>query len=160
MLGFLECIGNERVRPVLQKYRLLPLEPTQWYPLQVWADVMRELSGSTMDLVSIGMKMMDVAPWPSGFEKLPFIEILQHINLAYQANHQGDVGGYLVEVVDEHHAIIDVQVPYPDDLVYGAYWQICKKFLPAGTYFTVHFDDAAPLRKEGGQVTKIHLTWK
>ncbi|HEX2619775.1 MAG TPA: hypothetical protein VHL11_06500 [Phototrophicaceae bacterium] len=159
MMGFLECIMADSVLPILQRYHLDKIEPNNWYPFASYLQMMQEVT-STDDLVSVGMAMMNNVPWPPEVYQLPFVDVLKSINDIYKLQHRGDVGeGYIMDFVDDHHVIITIANPYPDDLIYGCYWQISKKFLPKGTEFEVYYDTAAPLRKEGGEVTKIHIVW-
>ncbi len=159
MMGFLECIQADSVLPVLKRHGLDRITPDDWYPFSEYLAVMQELT-STQDLVSIGMSMMDHVPWPPEMYQLPFVEVLKNISAIYRLQHRGDVGqGYLMDFIDDHHVVITICNPYPDDLVYGCYWQIARKFLPKGTRFTVFYDTDEPIRKDGGDLTRIHITW-
>lgn len=159
MLGFITCLRKDSILPLLEKHGLTDINPEAWYPLSRWLNVLREIRNSTYDLVSIGMSIIDNAPFPESFATMPFQDILAAIDVNYRSHHQGDVGTYDMQFLDDHHAVVEVNIPYPDDLVYGSYWQLCRKFLPPGTQFAVAYDTSEPIRKEGGSITRIHITW-
>ncbi|NDJ54887.1 MAG: hypothetical protein GYB68_17590 [Chloroflexi bacterium] len=162
MLGLIKCLNHENIQPVLAAHNLETIDPTEWYPMQTWMSVLRDIdeqSSGMLDLVSVGMAMMDQINWPPEFYQKDFMHILLHMNDAYQMNHRGDVGGYLSEVVDDHYVIVDVNVPYPDNLVYGAYYAKCRRFLPEGSSFDLRFDEDQPIRSQGGVVTLLHVRW-
>jgi len=159
MMGFIQCTMADSVLPALEHHHLDKIQPDGWYSFPEYLEVMRELS-YTEDLVSVGISMMDHVPWPPETYQMSFPDVLRSINAVYGFQHRGDVGqGYLMEFQGERHVVITIANPYPDDLVYGCYWEIAKKFLPKGTKFKVYYDNAAPLRKEGGEETKIHIMW-
>lgn len=165
VLGYLECINRENVLPFLQQRGLDNIDPQKWYPLQDWLDVLNDLEnqsggGAMMDFVSIGMKIAELAQFPPEFDQLPFDELLAVNDRAYQMQHRnGDAGYQTTEKISEGHVTITLKTPYPDDLAYGVVWGECKRFLPAGTNFTVFYDESAPRHDDGGDVTVIHIKW-
>jgi hypothetical protein len=164
MLAFVQCVNQAEIMPYLEKHGLATIIPDKWYPLQSWLDVLRDLSsdrgGNAMfDLVSIGMKLVDTSVSPPGAEQIPFDEALGMVNAVNRLNHRnGDIGEYIIERVGDQHVQVIARVPYPDDFLYGMFYGGTRRFLPPGTRFTVHYDDA-PRRSQGGETTILHIEW-
>lgn len=162
LMAFINCVQHESIAPILDKHNLANIEAENWYPLQAWLDVLSDISeqGSAMfDFVSIGMAISESAVLPPEVDQLPFEVFILGLNDAYQMQHRnGDVGSIEVEKVEDRHVKITVQVPYPDDLEYGAAYGFARRFL-GGTHFTVKYDKDQTPREKGGEDTVIHIEW-
>jgi hypothetical protein len=167
LLGFIQCIRSKDIGPYLEKHGLTNIDPNGWYPVQTWLDVLSDLAeerpGQVMfDFVSVGMAVAAVIPLPEEYyASLPFEEaLLASGGSGYKRNHRGDAGEHSVEKVGEHHIKITIRTPYPDDLLYGVYYGLSRRFLPPGHHFTLQYDEETPRRDKGGEVTIMHLTWE
>jgi hypothetical protein len=78
----------------------------------------------------------------------------------YQYNHRGDVGEQHVELVDDHRLRVTIRTPYPDDLFYGMYYGLVRRYAPADIEYTVAYDDSTPRRDQGGEQTVLYITWE
>jgi hypothetical protein len=171
MLAFIECINRDNIMPYLSRQGLLgrhglePIRAEKWYPLQSWLYILSDLSeesghSAMFDFVSIGMKMLETGLFPAEFHTLSIEEVFQRWNDFYLMNHRGgDVGEFITEVIDKGHIRITARVPYPDDIFYGLFFAIARKFLPQGTRFVVEYSDEAPRRDEGGDITLYDIVW-
>ena len=165
MLGFIYCLRQEEIRPLLEKHGLTDIEPNGWYPLQKWLDVLGDLteerSGQAMfDFVAVGMKIADMAEFPPEFDTMPLEQVLSGFSASYQRDHRGgDAGEIIVEPVKEGHVKVVVRTPYPDDTWYGFVWGLFRRYSSPGTGFRVKYDEGLPRRDEGGEVTVIHVEW-
>jgi len=167
MLGFIQCLRKEEIRPYLEMRGLDNIDPEGWYPLQSWLDVLSDLAekrpGQSMfDFVAVGMKVLEMTHFPPGFETLSLPKMLAAGNEAYaKVQHRGgDAGEVVLEVIDPHHCVQKVRAPYPDDFWYGIFYGFCRRYLPPGTHFTVYYDENMPRREQGGEQTLIHITWE
>ncbi len=165
MLGFIQGIGQQTIQPYLEKHKVTDINPTEWYPLQKWLDVLSDLAKErpgmqTVNFVSIGMKIAEVIQFPPGFEELPFEQKILGIADNYQRDHrQGDAGEQIGEIVEDHHIKLTVRTPYPDDVWYGVYYGACRRFCPPGVQYTVEYDKHELRLEQGGKATIVHILW-
>lgn len=164
MLAFTESINFQNLKPILEKHNLLSIEPDKWYPQQIWLDVFNDVvasQNSTSNLVSVGMKIAETAVVPPDME-ISFVDLMLGFGAnSYCANNRGkDIGFIETRIVDEKHLVMVDGTPYPDEFVYGAYYGMARRFLPAGTPVVVQYDETEPRRSEGGKTTIVHIEWK
>jgi len=167
MLGFIQCLRKEEIRPYLMKHGLAEIDPAGWYPVQAWLDVMSDLAEdrpkqALFDFVAAGMKVAETTRFPSEFNSLPLPKIFEIGNENYRAvqHRGGDAGEIILEIVRSTHLIQKLRTPYPDDVWYGLFHGICRRFLPPGIRFALHYDEDTLRRDQGGEWTLIHITWE
>lgn len=156
-------IRRDDVIESLKKHGVAQLEPDQWYPVDKFVDVMAEWyqnSSTTDNLVSVGMAIIENAPLPPEVNQQSPIEQLSLISMIHDQSHRnGDVGKHIIEQVNSEHIKITSNTPYPDDMIYGYIYGICKRFLvPNGYRFTLKYDDAK--QHNGDKYTIYHITLK
>ncbi len=165
LLGFIQCSRREEVQPYLDKHGLTHIDPQkqEWYPLQTWLDVLNDIladrSHSMFDMVSVGMKIGELAPMPPQLEGAALLDVLLGSNIGYQSNHRGNVGEMKAELVGPNHIKLAMHIPYPDDLMYGVNYGLVRRYLPKGSHVTLKYDDTVKRRDLGGDVTVIDITW-
>ncbi len=144
------------VVPLLEKHGINDVQSDRWYPQQAFLDVLRDIQegwsfgSSTVDLMSIGMRIPDNAVWPDDVNSVE--EALDSIEMAYQLNHRGgDIGHYKIEFAEPHHIRIVCDNPYPSDFDYGIIYRTVKKFSPKGQTFQVQRADS-PSRLKGDEI--------
>ncbi len=163
-LSLLQAINLDHYQPFLKKYNLDDINPERWYPMQIVLDLLGEIAGSRggmLDLVSIGMKIMENAILPPEVEALPFEQVVAMWDQFYLANNRGTDPGYIkpVQVTPKHYQMIH-HIPYPDDYAYGGIYGGARRWLPVGTNFTVYYDEELPRRdKDDAETTVIHVQW-
>lgn len=168
ILGSLNVMDAEHVRPLLGKHGLGNIQPNVWYPLSLWLDFLTELSdyqGAMFNFVAIGTKTVEKAieftPIPPEAAAFPFEMRMQMVNQSYQMQiRNGDAGELRIEMVGEKHFKITDTTPYPSDLIYGVLWGTTRVNLPPGVHFVLSYDEALPLKEEGSPCTVIDLTWE
>lgn len=163
MLAFVESIRYDNLKPILEAHGLSEIDPERWYPQQVWLDVFNDIeveSDSMSNLVSIGMKIADTAP--PELINIPFVDLMKGFGEnSYKTHNRGADIGYLdTKVISDTHLEMHDGTPYPDEFVYGAYYGMARRFLPAGSNFTVKYDEDEPIRSKGGSVTIVHIIWE
>jgi hypothetical protein len=159
--AIVKAMGDRALR-VLAAHHLDDIDPDGWYPQQAWLDAFRELSqgdfNSTLDLVSIGMRIPEVVAWPSDIKTVE--EALRSIDRAYHMTHRkGEIGSYKVEMVGTREAKLVCENPYPCDFDYGLIYSTARLFVPAGNGLTVIHDDHASCRKRGGDSCTYYVHW-
>lgn len=164
MLGLLENLTQESIRPILEEHNLIEIEPDRWYPMNTWVSVFMDLieryNGASTELVSAGMAAIDKAALPPDINSIPYIAVVQGANDVYLMNIRGtDVGYMNCEVITPQHVILRCRTPYPDDFVYGNFYAGARRFLPKGTQFTVSYDENNLRRDQGGEETLYHIEW-
>lgn len=162
ILSTVECLAADMVRPHLEKNGLASVELDQWYPLQTWFDVFNDVEqdpDNMMNLVSIGMKIVETAVLPPEFDTMSFSEIINMIDAAYKMNNRGtDIGAYAGEIVGERHIKVVITAPYPDHYSYGVIYGFAQRYL-SDYRFNVHYQKDTPRREEGGEATIVHVEW-
>ena len=156
-----KAMGNRALR-VLAAHGLDDINPDGWYPQQAWLDAFQELSqgdfNSTLDLVSIGIRIPETLTWPSDIKTVE--EALLSIDKVYQMAHRnGKIGSYQVEMVGTREAKMVCENPYPCDFDYGLIYSTARFFLPAGTGLTVVHDDHTSCRKKGDDSCTYYVHW-
>ncbi len=162
--GFIHAINRERIERHLEKLGMTEIDPNKWYPKQMYVDLWNEILSSSdsamFDLIDAGMTIARGA-WPPEADELPFEEIVRTWGDAFDAVNRGADRGYVrAEQIADQHWILHLRTPDPDDINYGVVYGACKRFLPAGTLFTVWYDEKNRRRDEGGKETIIHLSWE
>lgn len=159
--AIVEVMGDRSLR-VLARHGLTGVDPDQWYPQQAWLDAFSELAqgdfSATLDLVSIGMRIPEVAVWPTGIKTVE--DALYSIDEAYQLAHRhGEIGSYRVRMVSQGEAELVCENPYPCDFDYGVIYSTARLFLPPHRGLTVVHEDGAPCRKKGDASCTYHVSW-
>ncbi|MEO1440101.1 MAG: hypothetical protein AAFV33_06830 [Chloroflexota bacterium] len=165
MQTFVECISKSEVAPILNDLGIDGINPEKWYPQQLWLDIFNRLTAKQqafLTFVDIGMRTIELTRYPDEVKNIPFVDFMVHgANQTHQHNHRGgDAGEYQVSLAGDNHIVVKARVAYPDDFVYGCYYQLTKQFKPEDTDFLVKYDENEPKREDGGEYTVIHITWK
>jgi hypothetical protein len=164
ILAYFQNVRDYQTRPILEKYGLDQIKPTDWIPTQVYLDVLNEMCQTpdfSSTLVAIGMGIGEMVPVP--FEDARLAQVLEIWDDIYQGLHRGaDVGTISVEKEEQGHYRITFTDLYPDDFSYGILYGYAKRFLPPGTQFTIYYDPRITPRDRGGEkgCTVIHAKWQ
>jgi len=160
LMGTLNCINAENIRPYLEKHGLDHIDPNAWYPYQRMLNVYNDMlaAGSHMfDFVSIGMKLAEVLPPTPGNS---FRERLGN----FSGNPSGlvrasDYGYIRTEFTGEKSAKIFCRQGTPDDLLYGMFYGLIKRDLGEKGRFTLKYDNSVTRRDDGGDHTVFIVEW-
>lgn len=141
--AYSQNIESSTIAPLLEKYGLHDIDPTQWYPYQDWLNVLKELEvnlggAASYTFVAIGRKAVETALMPADLKTIP--QFLNMLNAIHQMNFQNlpPEEGYQVRQVGEKHYIIYHNTPSPDDLVYGFLWGVAARFKAPDENFTLN----------------------
>ncbi len=153
---------GDRALLVLAAHGIAGIDPNSWYPQQAWLDSFRDLAqgdfSSTLDLVSIGMRIAEDTVWSPDTKTVE--EALFSINDAYQMAHRnGKIGSYDVEMVGENEAKLVCRNPYPCDFDYGLIYSAARLFLPPRSGLSVIHDDHTYCRKRGDDFCTYYVHW-
>ena len=163
--ALLESINRDNYLHILERHGLADIDKNSWYRLQDLLNVlndMNERGGTMMDFVSIGMAAGANSILPPEMQNVPLNKFLPAYAQHYQQHlhRNGDPGEIRVETRAENHVVLTLlDIPYPDDLMYGLFYSYARRFARPGMDFTVKYDDELPHRDSGGEYTVIHITW-
>jgi hypothetical protein len=159
----LESINRDNYLPILEQHGLADINEDSWYRLQDLLNVfndMNERGGTMMDFVSIGMAAGSNSILPPEMRDVPLNKFLPAYAQYYQQLHRnGDAGEIRVETQADNHVVLTIDVPYPDDLMYGLFYSYARRFARPDMHFMVRYDDELTRRDSGGEYTVIHVTW-
>lgn len=157
LLPFLTSGERDMFQHVLDKHRVTAFDPTAWYPAQVSLDLqnaIRQQPGSSSALVSIGMRVVEDAPFPP-MNSLE--EAVTVFSQAYSMNLRGHVPdeGIHAKQVKPGHLAITNATPHSDELVYGYIYALVNRFKPAGSHPVVQFADLNAIDGDGNMVINV-----
>jgi hypothetical protein len=148
---------QERIIPVFEKHGITNVRPDHWYPKQAMLDAMQEF-GQTVDLVSIGRGIPNLAQWPPEIDTV--YKAFEALDQAYHMNHRGgEIGHYHVDFVGDQAVDVVAQNPYPCDFDYGLLFGLAQRYLYKGANLKVIHDNTAPCRQKNGDSCTYHITW-
>ena len=160
ILSFMECAKMEALLPFMKRHGLDNVQRGEWYPLQKWLDVQRDISeegGGSFDLLAIGMAIPQSAIFPPEISTVE--AVVQGWDFSYQMNHRGgDVGKYVVTKISNGFKIVD-STPYPTDISFGVMRGFVKRFRVDNTNYITKYDTSAPSKKYGKETSTFLLTW-
>lgn len=167
--AFYEWENYQNIVPFLMQHGLLgrhgfrTVDPDQWYPQQIWLDVLNDLvdsyGGMCGDLVSIGMTIFDTADFWHRLDNQHILSVLDAWKHDYFACHRAtDPGQITIQHQDSAQIRVATRLPYPDELIYGLLYAMVRHFCPEGMDFVLKYDDTLPRRGDGGRSTVFLLT--
>jgi hypothetical protein len=155
---------SDEMRPILERHNLADIDENAWYPLQNLLNVLRDIAasqGGSLNLVSIGMSAakQGLRHFPPPVFEMSLLEFFSSYQQWYDARHRPVGEGRIsAEEVEAGHITITLQdIPYPDDVMYGLFYELVRSLRPAGTNFTLEYDDEVQRDKTGGNATRLHL---
>jgi hypothetical protein len=144
MQAYFKNLNSHDVKPyleqILKKYGLTEISPNRWYPSQLALDLYRLITsqgGGMFDLVAIGMRMVEDAPYPAEVDSIQ--AALQGLNEGYKMgvrNFPSDEG-YVIEELSQRHVRVYEYLPYPHDIMYGYIYGLARRFAPKGANLSV-----------------------
>lgn len=158
VLAFSQNLEAEYIAPLLPKYGLDNIDPTQWYPHQSWMNVLRDLSAmpdSSSILVAFGKAVVRTAVMPEEIDSIP--KVLNALHAIHHANLRNIPAdeGYSVKQIDEKHFHVYHNTPNPDDAIYGFIWGLAARFHAPGEYFAVRMIDNPHPDETPGSVFEV-----
>jgi hypothetical protein len=161
-----QCLGYDPIRSYLEKHGVTADGIARGDSLSTWlsmfGDLISQKGNALLDLVSVGQLAVE--------SDTTLTKLLERALATEQsglasysrppAHNNGHGTNWVVDAVEDGHVQITTATPYPDDLLFGVFYGMARRFLPPDTPFTVRFDDAVPTRDRGGEVTIIHIVWE
>lgn len=134
MLAFLENIQVDSLRPILEKHNALDIDPEQWYPHQIWMDILKDVQidlgegEASVTFVAFGRKVVETAVMPPELKTIP--DVLHALHAIHHANLRNipEEEGYIVVEKGPKHYIVYHNTPNPDDVIYGFLWGLAARF--------------------------------
>jgi hypothetical protein len=158
ILGYVNAIESTTIIPILEAHGLYDVEEHEWYSHQTILNVLRDIEEQkhnvSQSMVSIGMKIMELASVPPSVDSIP--AALESLGVVYHLHHRNVTErGWYVSLSEPGHIVVSHDSPYPEDLAYGIVWAASKRFRPSGTDFTVR-----PLKGENeNKPFQYDVTW-
>lgn len=140
LLGIINSINEENIKPFRERHQLMQIDPNKWYPAKQVVDFYNDIAnapGGMFDLVAIGINVTMQVEYP------PHVKTLQDaISIApqmhYGAWRGGSPGEMDVQMIGDRQVRFAFHdLPLPADLVYGLCFGLVKRFLPPKTHFRV-----------------------
>lgn len=147
----LTCFGNA-LSKILLKYDMDLDNLKEWYPIQDWLDVKKEIIDTfgQATIFFIGLNVVADAKWPPQIDTLE--KGLFSINDAYYMNHRGgDIGSYETRKIDETTYAVTCCNPYPSYFDLGIIKGLCNQFCTGAKRAHVSLDPDKPTRREGAE---------
>ncbi|MEP7286550.1 MAG: hypothetical protein ABI947_12365 [Chloroflexota bacterium] len=141
LLGVIENIRADEIRPYLQKYNLESLDANRWYPEQLILDFQRAIVesrvNSTDNLVAMGMKGIDSAKLPPEVKTIE--QALNALSTMFHTIHRNIPPEETLTVVESkpNFILLVENTALADDILYGYLWGIVKRYRPANASFSV-----------------------
>jgi hypothetical protein len=166
MFPIVQCLHHDPIQSYLEKHGVatddIPQEDSLSTWLSLFGDLISQKGSALLDLVSVGQLAVEA--------DTALVRLLEGTLSAEQsgvanyskplARSNGNGTNWAVDAIEDGHIQITTATPYPDDLLFGVFYGMARRFLPPTTPFTVRFDDAVPTRDRGGEVTIIHILWE
>lgn len=161
--SLVENVNQDDTNPFVSENGLDNIDPEAWYPVQDVLNVMNSIaeSGSPMShYVAIGMKAAELSYLPPEVSEMSFGEFLVAYGQIYPQHHRnGDAGTVDPEQLSPTHVRLAIDVPYPDDVMYGVIFGFARRLLDNRVQYSVYYDEENPPRDMGGDATIIHVEW-
>jgi hypothetical protein len=160
ILAAMAALDAEHVKKVMQSNGLEEVDPATWYSQDLELNILKSINtGNFLDLVSVGMKIPEIAAFPPNIQDVHVA--LGLLDMAYHMNVRGpNVGEYTYEKLGERSAKITAHNPYPSDFDYGLIYALVKRFRPADSQaISVKRDETKPNRKKGGDSCEFTISW-
>ena len=163
--SLLESETRNHYLNILERHGLSKIDRDAWYPVQNLLGVLNDINkrrSAMVDFISIGLAASDNSLLPPEAQYMSFRDFFLAYGSIYPRIYRnGDPGEIQIELVEENHlAITLIDVPFPDDLIYGVLFGFACRFANDGEQFTLDYDDQHLRRDQGGDYTIIHLTWE
>lgn len=164
-LALLEHLDRHQIETFLVVHDLVDVAPDGWVKVTNILNLMNDFAragGSMGNFVALGIKAAELAPLPPEMEAMSFPDFLLAYRDVYQQRHRnGDPGSLTIEFPSNHHAVVHcINVPYPDDLVYGVLFGFAQRVFPTATQFSIFYDEKILAREQGGDATLLHVVWE
>ncbi len=164
MLGFQAAADQAIIKPLMIKHGLVNIQPDQWYPLQKWLDVLSGIDenadkiANMLTFVDIGRKVAESVYIPEEADRFAkeqgYVEFMHKFaTLTFVREHQGEVGQYTTDKLNDHHIRFTIMTPYPPDVVYGVIHGFATRYAAS---FVVQYEDLAMRNPQRGEPVIIH----
>ena len=141
VMSLIESQNLYNFQDLVEKYGYTQINAEEWYSLERLLQFLHELTSrhsATENMVSIGMKVFDVAPMPPEIKTIvDALRTFNVMNTIIQRNVKPERAWYEIEELDDTHIKFTDMGPYPHDLVYGELYSLIRRMRPAGSDFSL-----------------------
>lgn len=146
MIAFSSNLQAELIDPILKNHGLEHIDENQWYPHQLWMDVLKEvedtLGGNANSVfIAFGKRVVETAVMPDTMQTVD--DALNALHAIHHANLRDipEDEGYFVEKLGEGNYIVYHNTPNPDTAIYGFLWGMVVRFKAPDEMFVVEYTD-------------------
>lgn len=161
MTSFLDCVTHTEVVPIVRAHGVENIDPDQWYPQQLWLDILTDIvhqPNAMENLVAVGMKLAEKIIFPPSVTTIK--EALAGGSVAYQKNHRNGNPGYVTyEDAGPTRVLLTVNTPYPDDFMYGTRYGYARRFLGGHRDLRVHQSNRLVYRRPEDPPLVLEVQW-
>lgn len=155
LMGVINSLNENDVRPYREKHGLATIDPNHWYPasqIVAFYDDLEQAPNGMFNLVAIGMNVVASIEYPPHVRTMQdALTVAQQMHYAgWRNGHPGDLKVTLLN--DRHVRLVFDNLPLPADLVYGLCYGMVKRFLPENYNITVR-------QQVDGNIYTYDLTW-
>lgn len=133
MQALLSNIRTEELMPILVKHGITEIQDDQWYPMQIFLDVFRDIversGGVTLDLIAIGIRGVETsAPFPPEIDTVEKgLGVMDYASRQVNVKNVPPEFGYPITQIAEGHLQVTNNTPIPDESIYGYIWGITNR---------------------------------
>lgn len=142
MIAFAENLEADAIQPTLKKFNLKQIDPDEWYPHQLWMDILKDVEDRLGDaaqttLTAFGRQVVESAVMPPEIQTIP--DVLHALHAIHHANLRNipQEEGYFVEARGEKHYVVYHNTPNPELAIYGFLWGLAGRFKQPDEIFVV-----------------------
>lgn len=157
MRAFLEHLGSQQVRRVLDEVGITIINADVWYNQQLFVEIykiLEMLPGGVEDIVGIGASTIDSLDFPPTVKTVE--DALNALPHMYVGIHQGvpEDEGWQIEKLSDRHFRVIFRSPYSDYAAFGYLYAIVRRFRPKTCNFAVK-----PIINGRGAPAIFELMW-
>ena len=148
MLALPQCLKADEIMPLFAHHGISAIDPDKWYPqqiiLNVYKDIVEGRSNVSENLVAIGVKSSDTMQFPPTVNSAEAAISMLASTYPLFHRHIWPGEGTAVRLLAEGHAQAILNIPYPDDVFYGYFWALLKKYTPQQMKFKLTYGSPLP----------------
>lgn len=157
--AFLVSVQREEYQDILEKHAISNFEANTWYPMELILEIFETLQTNTnsiQNLVSIGIKVVDVIDFKSRFPTL--MDLLNYLPQLEHELHKNNPGWWQISRPSQNCIEIQDHTVWPHDLEYGVLYGFTNLYQHENNY-TLERVRIELDKETGDEVGVYHISW-